>query len=268
MKGRVLIIAGSDSSGGAGIQADIKTVTALGGYAASAITALTAQDSRHIHQVIPIDPKFVAKQIQVVIEDIGIDCIKTGMLWSPQTLKMVCKQIDSQATKKPVVVDPILFATEGTALLDKQAIELLRDQLLPLATVATPNIAEAEILTGLKINSIDDMINSAKLLCKFGAQATLVTGGHLDSSKLYDVLVHQNGQQVFQSSRIDTPHTHGTGCTLSSAIATGLAQGMDLFKSITRARQYVHEAIKNAPGYGSGHGPLNHCVAPSEKLQG
>ena len=265
MKGRVLSIAGSDSSGGAGIQADIKTITALGGYAATAITALTAQDSHRIQQVIPIDPNFVAKQIRMVIDDIGIDSIKTGMLWSAETLNVVCDQITANPRKIPLIVDPILFATEGSALLDNQAIDQLRHQLLPLATITTPNTAEAEALTGRSINNVEDMLTSAKLLCELGTKAALITGGHLDSEKLYDVLVHQNGQEVYQSSRIDTPHTHGTGCTLSSAIATGLAQGLDLLESVARAREYVYEAIKNAPGYGSGHSPLNHLVAPARQ---
>lgn len=264
MKGRVLIIAGSDSSGGAGIQADIKTVTALGGYAATAITVLTAQNSRQIHQVVPIDPDFVAKQIQVVFEDIGVDCIKTGMLWSPQTVEAICKQIQTYAEQIPLVVDPILVATEGTALLDQQAIQLLRRRLLPLATLVTPNIPEAEAFTGLPIKSVEDMIKSGRLLCQWGAHATLITGGHLDGSQIYDVLVHQGSHQIFKHTKIPTPHTHGTGCTLSSAIATGLAQGMNLNKAIRRARQYVYQAIKNAPGYGSGHGPLNHCVTLAE----
>jgi len=260
MKGRILIIAGSDSSGGAGIQADIKTVTALGGYAATAITALTAQNSLKIHQIVGVDPDFVAKQIQLVVDDIGVDCIKTGMLWSPQTLEATCKQIEALVENCPLVVDPIIFATEGTALLGKQTIDLLRHRLLPMATVTTPNIPEAEILTECSINGIDDMIHCGKLLCELGTKAALITGGHLEGPEIQNVLVHQNTHKIFKSARISTPHTHGTGCTLSSAIATGLAQGFQLEHAITRAQDYVYLAIKNAPGYGSGHGPLNHCV--------
>lgn len=259
MKGRVLIIAGSDSGGGAGIQADIKTVTVLGGYAATAITALTAQDTRDVHAVFPIPPAFVARQMEVVLADIGADCIKTGMLHSAAVIATVVEVLTRTAPGTPLVVDPVTVAKGGAPLLEPNAIDAVRGLLLPRATVATPNIPEAELLTGGKIASVAAMEAAGRALLALGPKAVLVKGGHLDLPTVVDVLVTADGAIHMENPRIHSTNTHGTGCTLASAIATGLAQGMNVRDAVVRARGYVWEAIRTAPGLGKGHGPLNHA---------
>ncbi|WP_417516703.1 bifunctional hydroxymethylpyrimidine kinase/phosphomethylpyrimidine kinase [Minwuia sp.] len=256
MRGRVLIVAGSDSGGGAGIQADIKTVTALGGYAATAITALTAQNTLGVHgiQDVPID--FVRQQIDVVLDDIGADAIKTGMLHRRAVIEAVAEAISGQAA--PVVIDPVMVAKGGARLLDEDATDAAISALLPLAAVVTPNIPEAEVLTGLTIGNVDDMKRAAEKLLSMGPRAVLLKGGHLTGDRLTDLLLTDAGFETFEGNRIDTVHTHGTGCTTASALACGLAQGMSLNDAFARARTYVQEAIRTAPGYGAGHGPLNH----------
>ncbi|HWK46075.1 MAG TPA: bifunctional hydroxymethylpyrimidine kinase/phosphomethylpyrimidine kinase [Stellaceae bacterium] len=258
MNGRVLIVAGSDSGGGAGIQADIKTVTALGGYAATAITALTAQNTLGVFGVVPIDPRFIAQQMRLVLEDIGADCLKTGMLHDAATIEAVAAVIEQAAATLPLVVDPVMIAKGGAALLDPAAVDGLIHRLIPLATVLTPNLPEAAVLTGGAIDDLADMCRAAEALLTLGASAVLVKGGHLEGPVVRDVLATSAGVEVFEAPRIDSRHTHGTGCTLASAIATGLAQHLDLRAAVTRARAYVREAIRQAPGYGKGHGPLNH----------
>jgi hydroxymethylpyrimidine/phosphomethylpyrimidine kinase len=262
--GRVLTIAGSDSGGGAGIQADIKTVTALGGYAATAITALTAQNTVGIYGVVGIDPAFVASQIEVVLDDIGADCIKTGMLYSQAVVNAVCDVLEAKAAAIPLVVDPIRVAKDGTVVLPDTATATLKRRLLGLTTVLTPNVPEAQVLTGVAIHDPEQMIEAASMLLISGPKAVLIKGGHLAGEKVYDVLVSHTGSKVFESPRIDTRHTHGTGCTLASAIATGIAQGMDIHAAVVRARNYVFEAIRYAPGLGQGQGPLNHNPAPQD----
>jgi hydroxymethylpyrimidine/phosphomethylpyrimidine kinase len=259
MKGRVLIAAGSDSGGGAGIQADIKTVTALGGYAATAITALTAQNTRGVFGVVPVASAFIRQQLEVVLDDIGADCVKTGMLHDSEVIEAVAGTLAAKAPKVPLVVDPVMIAKGGESLLQAAAIATLKARLLPRATVLTPNLPEAEALTGLAIADREAMRRAGEVLRAMGAEAVLVKGGHLPGRRLVDVLVAADGVHVFEGERIETRHTHGTGCTLASAIATGLAPGLALREAVGRARAYVLEAIRTAPGIGGGHGPINHA---------
>jgi hydroxymethylpyrimidine/phosphomethylpyrimidine kinase len=259
MKGRVLIVAGSDSGGGAGIQADLKTVTALGGYGATAITALTAQDTRTVHAIHEVPSAFVRRQIEVVLDDIGADAVKTGMLHRIEVLAAVAETLAAKAAGVPLVADPVMVAKGGARLLREDAIGFVRARLLPLATVLTPNVPEAEILAEMTIDGPDALQAAGERLRAMGARAVLMKGGHLAGARVRDVLFDADGVEVFESPRLETPHTHGTGCTLASAIATGLAQGLALRAAVRRARAYVHEAIRTAPGYGGGHGPLNHA---------
>lgn len=262
MHGRVLIIAGSDSGGGAGIQADIKTVTALGGFAMTAITALTAQNTLGVHGIFEVPPEFVAEQIRVVMEDIGADCIKTGMLHRADVIDAVAEALDRYAPDVPLIVDPVMIAKGGASLLEDSAILSVRQKIIPRATLITPNAPEAGVLAGMAVKTQDDAMTAARSLATLGPKSILITGGHLDgeAGRVTDVFLHGEGtMDVFESERIETKHTHGTGCTLASAIAAGVAAGMEMRDAIVRARQYVHEAIRTAPGYGHGHGPLNHA---------
>jgi len=259
MNGRVLIVAGSDSGGGAGIQADIKTVTALGGFAATAVTALTAQNTLGVFGVMPIEASFVRQQIDVVLADIGADCVKTGMLCSTDVIETLADALETLAPRVPVVVDPVMVSSSGERLLDRDAVDTLKRALLPRTTVVTPNLPEAEALTGMTVHDIDDMRRAADLLLTLGVKAALVKGGHLDGDPVRDLVATEAGTFILSSPRIGTRHTHGTGCTLASAIATGLAQGMSLRSAIERARRYLIAALESAPGYGQGHGPLDHA---------
>lgn len=259
MNGRVLIAAGSDSGGGAGIQADTKTVTCLGGFATTAITALTAQNTQGVFGIVPLDPAFIAQQMLLVLSDIGADAIKTGMLHSVDVIERVAGVIDEAGQDIPIVVDPVMVAKGGHALLDPDASSTLRERLCPLATVLTPNIPEATELTHIRIHAHDDMLQAAEALLELGPYAVFLKGGHMDGDVIQDVLATRDGMETFESPRINTKHTHGTGCTTASAIATGLAQGLSLRDAVMRARAYVHRAIATAPGYGHGHGPLNHA---------
>jgi hydroxymethylpyrimidine/phosphomethylpyrimidine kinase len=260
MKGRVLIIAGSDSGGGAGIQADIKTVTALGGYAMTAITALTIQDTKGVYGIHEVPLDFIARQMTVVLSDIGADCIKIGMLHRPEVIGAVCETLDLAAPGVPVVVDPVMVAKGGACLLDPAAVDALKRRLLPRAAVLTPNVPEAEVLAGHAITTPAEAEVAARALHEMGARAVLMKGGHLPGSKVVDLFFEGGcGMLSFESPRINTRHTHGTGCTLASAIATGIAQGLEVRAAVTRARAYVIEAIRTAPGFGRGHGPLNHA---------
>jgi hydroxymethylpyrimidine/phosphomethylpyrimidine kinase len=260
MSGRVLVIAGSDSGGGAGIQADIKTITALGAFAATAITALTAQNTRGVHGVMPVPPAFIRQQIEVVLSDIGADVIKIGMLGDVATIGTVCDAIRDFAPGLPVVLDPVMVAKGGQALLAAEAVAILRGRLLPLSSVITPNLPEAEALTGLTIRTEADMRVAATTILAMGVPAVLLKGGHLESDTIVDLLATGTGMQAFSAPRIATRHTHGTGCTTASAVAAGLAQGLTLRDAVIRARLYVRAAIEAAPGLGQGHGPLNHAV--------
>jgi hydroxymethylpyrimidine/phosphomethylpyrimidine kinase len=264
MRGRVLIVAGSDSGGGAGIQADIKTVTALGGYAATAVTAITAQDTLGVHGVHPVPPDFIARQMSLVLADIGADAVKTGMLGDVAVIEAVADVLESDARGIPLVLDPVMVAKGGARLLGEDAVGALTRLLLPLAFVITPNVPEAEALTGRSITNPDDMEAAGHDLVARGAGAALIKGGHLKGPEVVDVLVEAAGVRRFAGARIDSRSTHGTGCTLASAIACSLAQGTTLAAAVGRARAYVRTAIATAPGFGKGHGPLNHghTVAP------
>jgi hydroxymethylpyrimidine/phosphomethylpyrimidine kinase len=260
MKARVLIVAGSDSGGGAGIQADIKTVTALDAFAATALTALTAQNTMGVHAVHPVPLDFIARQIEVVLSDIGADVVKTGMLGSSDVITTVCEALERYGAGIPVVVDPVMVAKGGFSLLAADAVDTLRRRLLPMAAVITPNIPEAEALAGMTIVSVADMRMAAAALLALGVPAVLLKGGHLTRDELVDLLATPDGVEAFSAPRIHTRHTHGTGCTTASAVAAGLAQGMTLRDAVVRARAYVRAAIASAPGLGQGHGPLNHAV--------
>lgn len=257
MKGRVLIVAGSDCGGGAGIQADIKTVTALGGYAMTAITALTAQNTIGVTGIHVPPPEFVAEQMRACLDDIGADAVKTGMLHDAATIMAVADNLEG--LDAPIVVDPVMVAKGGAELLQTDAVAALKARLLPMARLLTPNIPEAEALGGISIDNREAAGRAAAALSGMGPKAVLIKGGHMPGDTITDLLFEGgNLVEEFASPRIDTPHTHGTGCTLASAIATGLAQGQGLTEAVARARDYVVEAIRTAPGYGSGHGPLNH----------
>ena len=259
MNGRVLVVAGSDSGGGAGIQADIKTVTALGGFAATAVTALTAQNTLGVFGVLPVEASFVRQQIDVVLTDIGADCVKTGMLANAEVIETLVEALEALAPHVPLVVDPIMVSSSGERLLDRNAVDTLKRALLVRTTVVTPNLPEAEALTGMAVRDIDDMRRAADMLLTLGVKAAVVKGGHLDSDTVCDLVATETGGYTLSSPRIQTRHTHGTGCTLASGIATGLAQGMSLRAAIERARRYLVAALASAPGYGQGHGPLDHA---------
>jgi hydroxymethylpyrimidine/phosphomethylpyrimidine kinase len=259
MRGKVLIVAGSDSGGGAGIQADIKTVTMLDGYAATAITALTAQNTQGVFGVLPIDPAFIRQQMEVVLDDIGADAVKTGMLHDAGVIETVATTLADKMPGVALVVDPVMVAKGGAPLIQHEAISALKMLLVSRATVLTPNLPEAEILTGRSIETLEQMHEAAQAMLEFGCHTVLLKGGHLAGDTVYDILASASGNRVWESRRIDSQHTHGTGCTLASAVATGLAQGMEIEAAVERARLYVQRAIANAPGIGRGHGPLDHA---------
>ena len=254
--GRVLIVAGSDSGGGAGIQADIKTVTVLGGYAATAITAITVQNTLGVAGVHPIPPETVRAQALAVLDDIGADAIKTGMLGDRALMEVVAEMLDRAGV--PAIIDPVMIAKGGASLLGADAVADLKRLMAPRATLLTPNAPEAEALTGLKVEDLDGQRRAGEALLLAGAKAVLIKGGHVPGERVVDVLMSTDGETLLEGPRIETRHTHGTGCTLASACATGLAQGMTLEAAVTRAWAYVAEAIRQAPGLGAGHGPLGH----------
>ena len=254
---KVLIIAGSDSSGGAGIQADIKTVTALGSYAMTAITAITAQNTTGVKSIIPIPPKEISNQILFTAEDIKPDAIKIGMLHSNKVIDAVINSLKIIKVNK-IVLDPVMVAKGGTKLIDEKAIKLLKNKLVKRATLITPNIPEAEILTNMKITNKEDMIFAAYKLIEIGSKNVLIKGGHLTSSNVQDIFVSKSEIKIFKSRRYNTKNTHGTGCTLSSAITTFLSCGKPIKKSCELGIKYVSSGIKTNPKYGKGHGPINH----------
>jgi len=258
VKGRVLIIAGSDPSGGAGVQADIKTVTALGGYAAAAITALTVQDTTGVRAVMQVPPDFIAAQIEAALGDIGADAIKIGMIGDVAAARAIADILAGVAVDIPIVLDPVLIATSGDSLATDGVAAFLLERLVPLAALVTPNADEAAALTGRAITGAGDLVAAGEDLIRRGATAALVKGGHLSGDLVEDALVTQEGARLFRNPRLATTSTHGTGCTLASACAVGIAQGLPLAKAVKRAIDYVHRAILTAPGYGAGAGPLNH----------
>ena len=255
-RGRVLIIAGSDSGGGAGIQADIKSVTMLGGYAATAITAVTVQNTLGVSGVHPIPIEVVAAQARAVLDDIGADAIKTGMLGDTAMVETVTQIIEQAGV--PAVVDPVMVAKGGSNLLAADAIDAVRSLMIPRAALLTPNAPEAEALTGLPVADLDGQRRVGEALLELGAAAVLMKGGHVPGETVTDVLMTREGETTFSGERLHTRHTHGTGCTLASACAAGVAQGMSLEQAVARAWDYVHEAMRLAPGFGAGHGPLDH----------
>ncbi len=254
-----LTIAGSDSGGGAGIQADLKTFSALGVYGMSVLTSITAQNTLGVQGVHDLPPDFVGLQIDSVMQDIGADAVKTGMLSNTQIIKIVNKKIKKYQVKN-LVIDPVMVAKGGDRLLREDAIEALKEDLIPLAMVVTPNLSEAEVLTGLKIKNIDDMKEAARKIYKLGPKNVLIKGGHLLSNQAVDLLYNGESFKEFSSERINTKNTHGTGCTLSSAIAVGLAQEREVEEAVEIAKRYITLAIKNSLAIGHGHGPLNHLV--------
>ena len=259
-KSKILIIAGSDSSGGAGIQADIKTITALGSYAMTAITAVTAQNTTGVKSIIPIAPKEISNQIIFTSKDIKPNAIKIGMLHSAKVIDTVVKSLDKINIRK-IVLDPVMVAKGGAKLIDDRSINSLKLRLLKRVTLITPNIPEAEILTKTKIRTKEDMIFAANKLLVFGAKNVLIKGGHLQSKFVQDVFVNKSKIKIFNNFRHKTKNTHGTGCTLSSAITTFLSCGKPLKKSCELGIKYVNLAIKSNPKYGKGHGPINHLIS-------
>lgn len=256
--GRVLIVAGSDSGGGAGIQADIKAVTALGGFAMTAVTALTAQNTQGVFAVHAPPPEFVTEQMRLVLEDIGADCIKIGMLHSVGVIEAVADALEAYAAGVPVVLDPVMVAKGGAPLLEADAIEAYKARMPRLASLMTPNLPEASVLTGQDILTVEDQTAAIDALRSLGADAVLLKGGHLEGPEVRDLLIEASNVTPFVNARIDTRHTHGTGCTLASAIAAGVAAGMAMAPATRRAILYVRNAILAAPGFGQGHGPLGH----------
>jgi hydroxymethylpyrimidine/phosphomethylpyrimidine kinase len=254
--GRVLIIAGSDSGGGAGLQADIKAVTMLGGHAATAITAVTVQNTLGVHGVHPLPLDLIEAQARAVLDDIGTDAIKTGMLGSAAVVERVAAVLDT--SDAPVVVDPVMVAKGGSPLLADDAIAAVRALMIPRAALLTPNAPEAEALTGLTVVDLDGQRRAGAFLIGLGARAVLMKGGHVPGETVIDVLVTDTGETLLEGPRVDTRHTHGTGCTLASACAAGLAKGLPLEAAVAEAWAYVAEAIRRAPGLGGGHGPLDH----------
>ena len=256
-KSKILIIAGSDSSGGAGIQADIKTVTALGSYAMTAITAITAQNTTGVNSVIALPPKEIQRQIIFTSKDIKPDAIKIGMLHSSKVILSVIKALNKIKTKK-IILDPVMVAKGGFKLIDDRAIKILRDKLIKKVFLITPNIPEAEILTNMKIKNLDDMVESANILLSFGVKNILIKGGHGKTKFLSDVFLNEKELKIFKNKRIKSKNTHGTGCTLSSAIATFFGCGKKINKSCELAIKYVNQSIRSNPKYGKGNGPINH----------
>jgi len=256
-KSKILIIAGSDSSGGAGIQADIKTVTALGSFAMTAITAVTSQNTTGVKSIVPIAPQEISNQIIFTSKDIKPDAIKIGMLHSTKVIESVVKSLDKINIKK-IVLDPVMVAKGGAKLINNKAINFLKAKLIKKVILITPNIPEAEILTKTIIRNKEDMIFAANKLIESGAKNVLIKGGHLRSKLVQDIFVNKSEIKIFNSKRFKTKNTHGTGCTLSTAITTFLSCGKPIKRSCELGIKYVNSAIKTNPNYGKGHGPINH----------
>jgi len=260
LKSKVLIIAGSDSSGGAGIQADIKTVTALGSYAMTAVTAVTSQNTKGVKVITSIPIRNLQKQITMVLDDIGADSVKIGMLHNTSTIKCVHRILRKYKIKN-IVLDPVMISKGGSRLVNSNSIKYLKKLLLPLCSIVTPNIPEAEVLTGYSISNKSDMIKAAKKIINMGAKNVLLKGGHLKNKMIFDILVSEKKIKIFPKRKIKTKHTHGTGCTLSSALAVCLSQKKNIYRSCKISLRYVDQAIVTAPGYGKGFGPLNHLTS-------
>jgi hydroxymethylpyrimidine/phosphomethylpyrimidine kinase len=261
---RLLSIAGSDSGGGAGIQADLKTFSALGCYGMTAITALTAQNTLGVRAIHGVPPEMLRDQIDAVVEDIGVDAVKIGMLHAPEIVHTVAQALQRHALRT-VVLDPVMVATSGAVLIDQPAVEVLVRELFPRALVITPNLDEASLLVGRPLQNVQDMEAAAAQLIAQGARAVLLKGGHLPGAEVVDLLMEASGQKHWmRAPRIDSPNTHGTGCTLSSAIAAHLALGAPLVEAVESARRFVRAAMSAGANVrtGAGSGPLNHGHAP------
>ena len=256
-KSKILIIAGSDSSGGAGIQADIKTITSLGSYAMTAVTAVTVQNTQGVKSIISIPPQQIKNQIVYTSRDIKPDAIKIGMLHSSKVIKKVIESLKVVKVSK-IILDPVMVAKGGAKLIDKKAIQILKKKLIKQVSLITPNIPEAEVLSGIKIKNKEDMIIAGKYLINLGAKNVLIKGGHLKSKKVEDIFLNQSTLKVFNSLRHNTKNTHGTGCALSSAITTFFSCGKTINRACDLAIKYVNSAILTNPKYGKGHGPINH----------
>ena len=254
---KILIIAGSDSSGGAGIQADIKTATSLGVYSMTAITAITAQNTMGVKKIVPIKPKDISEQIEYTLKDIKPDVIKIGMLHNMEVAKNVIKSL-KQYKQKKIIFDPVMVSTSGAKLVNRKCINFIKTKLIKEVYLITPNIPEAEILSGIKINNVDDMILASKKIMHLGAKNILIKGGHLKSKQVNDILFFKNKISIFKNRKIKSKNTHGTGCTLSTAIASLYSCGKTLKNSCYLAIKYVNNAIKTAPNIGKGNGPINH----------
>ncbi len=261
---RVLTIAGSDSGGGAGIQADLKTFSALGCYGMSVITALTAQNTRGVTGIHPIPPSFAAEQMSAVFSDIGADAVKIGMLYSAELIEIVADQLGALGARN-IVLDPVMVAQSGDKLLQDEAIEAIKKHLLPLADVVTPNIPEARVLLDQRLDNLEDMQAGAKALAAFGSQSILIKGGHLSAGDSTDLLYLSSEDRfvILEGERIETRNNHGTGCTLSSAIASYMARGCSIEQAVGKAKAYISKAIEAGAGYiiGKGHGPVHHFHA-------
>jgi hydroxymethylpyrimidine/phosphomethylpyrimidine kinase len=262
---RILSIAGSDSSGGAGIQADIKTITMLSGYAMTAITAVTAQNSVGVQGITPIAGEFVQEQIASCIDDIGVDAIKIGMLGNSDIVQHVVAALRAVGASGdgtgpiPIVLDPVMVATSGAQLVDEASISAMRTHLFPLAALLTPNLPELELLSGRQLRTLELMQDAAGALAQEAGCAVLAKGGHTDDERVIDALVSPSGEiTTLHHARLATPHTHGSGCTLSAAIATLLGHGLSLEDAVRIARKFVYSAMENAPGFGQGNGPMGH----------
>ena len=256
-RSKILIIAGSDSSGGAGIQSDIKTITSLGSYAMTAITAVTSQNTTGVKSIVAIDPKEIAKQILFTCRDIKPDAIKIGMLHSESVIKSVIASLELIKVSK-IILDPVMISKGGVRLINNKAINILKKKLIKKVSLITPNIPEAEVLTNLRIKNKQDMIQAAEVLLSMGAKNVLIKGGHLKSKIVKDIFVNKKEIKFFSNKKIKTKNTHGTGCTLSSAITTFFSCGKLLNKSCELGIKYVNQSIRSNPNFGKGHGPINH----------
>ena len=259
LKSKLLIIAGSDSSGGAGIQADIKTATSLGVYAMTAITAITAQNTTGVKSIVPVLPKEIFNQISFSVQDIKPNSVKIGMLQNVGVIKEVIKAIKKYKLKN-IIIDPVMVAKGGHRLISNSSINYLRKKLLPYALLVTPNIPEAETLIKKRIQTLEDVIKAGKEILKFGPKFVLIKGGHTNKSFIEDVLISKKNIKIFKNKKIKTKNTHGTGCTLSSAIASFISKNYNMNESCRRSIQYVHKAILLNPKFGRGHGPINHMA--------
>ncbi len=257
IKSKVLTIAGSDSSGGAGIQADVKTITSLGSYAMTAITAITSQNTTGVFSISEVPINEIRRQIEFTSKDIKPDAIKIGMLHSSKVINTVMNSLNKINVKK-IILDPVMVAKGGSRLIDNKTIEIIKFKLINKVSLITPNIPEAEILSNTEIKTKEDMIISGKKLLRLGAKNVLIKGGHLRSSCIFDIFINKKEIKIFKSKKINTKNTHGTGCTLSSAIATYFSCGKTLKKSCRMAINYVNHSIGSGPKYGKGQGPINH----------